>query len=511
MLSQTKHEDQTYSTGNFSLDILRCRDPRTKQPQIAMPPTKSTNGPPLGIRLDREEPNFTLRDTITGHVYCNTHLVTSSAIVTITLVGRSKSKMVVRHGSWGRTYRGRFALVDESEHTRKLFEAPLHIPVDGDGKRWPFAITLPTHFDATKTAPGTPQDESYLTPASNQSATYRLPPSFLLQNWGYGEGMECFVEYFLRAELTTVSRGSTDTKQATQPLMITTLHHGPRQRIAQWRASQHPHNLQRSEAVTEHEPTRASNSSTMKQRPKGDQSSLGFTISVRTPALLQLGQSIPISLLLLAEPTSTLLSDNVLLTSRDILLIEISVSLVASTSIKCRGRRGARHANTETKHKLLNKKLDQGLAPIIIPWMDSSNSSESSADSADTSTRHSASQAIDAGVCLGLQLPDEEGVYESFTTHNIQHSHRLDWKMTVTIAGQTSLLSGADSVEIIPPSSDDVPVDYETSQNETLLERERTRSTDAGAVPPEYTSEQPLPPRAPPSGVFGLSRLWEGV
>lgn len=478
-----------------------------------MPRTKSTNGPPLGVRLDREEPNFTLRDTITGHVYCDTHLVTSSAVVTITLVGRSKSKMVVRHGSWGRTYRGRFGLIDESAHTRKLFEAPLHIPVDGDLKTWPFAITLPTQFDAIKTAPGTPQDESYLTPASDESAMYRLPPSFLLQNWGYGEGMECFVEYFLRAELTTVNRGSTDTKQATQPLTITTLHHGPRQGNARWRASQHPHNLKRSELATEHESTQASNPSTMEHIPKEDHSSLGFLISVKIPALLQLGQSFPISLQLLAEPTSTLLSDNVLLTSRDVLLTEVSVSLVASTSIKCRARRGARHANTETKHKLLNKKLDQDLTSIIIiPWADDSNLSNNSAHSAnDTSTRHCASQALDAGTRLDLRLPDEGGIYESFTTHNIQHNHRLEWKITVTISDQTFLLSGADSVEIIAPSSDDVPIDYEMSQNETILERERTRSIDAGAVPPEYTSEQPLPPRAPPSGVFGLSRLWEGL
>lgn len=474
-----------------------------------MPQTQSTNGPSLGIRLERGQPNFTLPDTVTGHVYSSTRVVTSKAIVTIALVGRSKSRMVVRHGSWGRTYRGRFALVDESEHTHKLFEAPLHIPVNGEEKMWPFAITLPTHFDATKTASGTPQDESYLSLTPGEPATHTLPSSFAVQKWGYGEGMECFVEYFLRAELTTINRGSTVTERATQLLAITTLYHGPRRGDARWLAFQYPHSLMRNETLIGYDPVSEPNSSG--QRTDSHQSRLDFAIIVKIPALLQLSQSSPISLLLLAVPMSPLSSDSALLTSKEISLTEISVALVASTSIKCRGRRRARDANTETRFRLWNKEIPHDLVPIIIPWREQLNSTNENSHNANaTSTSHGTSQALDAGIRLGLRNSDD-GIFESFSTHNIQHSHRLEWKITIAIAGQTFSLSGGETVKLVAPNSEDMPVEYETLQNELMMER--SQSIDAEAVPPEYTHEQPLPPRAPrqTGGAFGLSRLWDGV
>lgn len=453
-----------------------------------MPQTKSTNGPSLGIRLEREQPSFTLPDTVTGYVYYNTRIVSPKALVTIALVGRSKSKMVVRHGSWGRTYRGRFALIDESEHTHKLFEGPLHNPTDGEEKMWPFAITIPTDFDAIRAASGTPQDESYISLTTEESATHTLPPSFVLQNWGYGEGMECFVEYLLRAELTTINRGSTETKQATQLLAITTLYHGSRRRDASWRASQHPCSLMRNEALTNH-------------------SELGFVVIVKFPEVLQLSQPDPMSLLLLAVPKSHVSSDIALLTSQAILLTEISVRLIASTSIKCQGRRKARQDTTETRSKPWNKNVDED--PIIIPWAEDRNSAVGGI-SHDNANLTSTSQALDVGVRLGLRIPDE-GIYESFSTHNIQHSHRLEWKITLKVTGQTLPLSGTEPVELLPPGSDDVPIEYEILQNELITER--TQSADPGTLPPEYAHEQPLPPRTSRQtpGAFGLSRLWEGL
>lgn len=477
-----------------------------------MPQTKSTHAPSLGIRLEREQPNFTLPDTVTGYVYCNTRVVSPEAIVTIALVGRSKSKMVVRHGSWGRTYRGRFALINESEHTHKLFEGPLHNPVDGEEKQWPFAVTMPTHFDAIKTAPGTPQDESYISLTSEESAIHTLPPSFVLQNWGYGEGMECFVEYFLRAELATTNRGSTETKQATQLLAITTLYHGPRRRNASWRSSQHPCSLMRDEistVSTEHNLMPISDTSG--QSPRSNQSKMGFEIIVTTPEVLQLSQPDPMSLFLLAVPMSHFPLDNALLTSQPILLTEISVKLVASTGVKCQGRRKARQDNAETKSKPWRKEVDQDTVPIIIPWREHLDSTgESVPDTSANPTSHDTFQALDVGIRLGLRLSDE-GMYESFSTHNIQHSHRLEWKITLTLARQSLSLSGAEPVELVAPSRDDMPIEYETLQNELMTER--TESADSGALPPEYAHERPSPPTVyrQQAGAFGLSRLWEGV
>lgn len=482
-----------------------------------MPETAIKTGPKLGIRLDREHATFTLPDTVVGHVFRGSHLVTSEAVVKIKLVGRSKSKIVIRRGHWSSPYRARYSLVNESDYTYTLLKGPVHIPADGDGHTWPFAITLPTQYDSTWTASGTGQDESYLPLQTDGSALHNLPPSFEAQKWGLGEGMGCFIEYYLQAELTTTSRGKSETVDAIQPLIITTLDRGTGSRRVRWSTSRSTQSLKRSGIMTAGDTAQDASSNPTTQSAVAS-SSFDFVMVVRTPTTLQLDHPDPVNFLLLAEPKLMGGLDVALLTSQNILVTEVVVHLIASTRIKSPSKRGAREASTETKFKLSTKDSPQISAALHVPWMrnaDSTNDGARNPDAAPASSDRT--QAINAGRHLGLRLPDkrfpDQIISESFTTHNIKHSHRLEWKVTVDIAGQSFTSSGGEAVEVLPPSSDDQPMEYADLEAESLA---RARTASVEALPPEYEhiDRQPSLPRREPrqtrvgEAAQGLSRLW---
>lgn len=478
-----------------------------------MPEATKKIGPELGIKLEREQPAYTLPDTVVGHVFRKSPLVASKAVLTVAVVGRSKSRMVVRHGSWGRIYRGRFPLLNEEDNKQTLLQGPIHIPMDaGEEQKWPFAVTLPAQFDAGRAASGANQDESFLTIGARGSAMSSLPPSFLAEKWGFGEGMGCFVEYFLKAELTTTGRGSTQVVEAIQPLVITTLHRTTRAAIGRWKESRSEHtwddsgasaelNLEQSNSASQRRPTSAA-------KPPG----LGFDIVVHSPKTLELDQAEPISLLLRAEPEATASSR---MGAKDIIVKEILLNLVASTSIKCHGRRGARHAHIDTTFNVSTKDTCSSGTTLRIPWSGSDIQAVLGPESQHTAPMSSSQTgAMNAGRHFQLRLPDE-GIYESFRTHNICQEYRLEWNITVEIAGQSFVSSGAESVEIIAPSRENAPIDYDDLGDEAL---QRRQSTVSSVTPPVYGRsglEQPLPPRPRKhdrkGGSLGLARLWEGL
>jgi hypothetical protein len=150
-----------------------------------MPQTFSTSRPQLGIRLEGNQ-SYSPGDTIIGYVYRKTRAVSPNSTVSISLSGRTKSKMVVRRGNNNSsTYRGRFNLIPRTGYSPTIFKGPLHIRGDGDEAVWPFAITLPKHVDPASYS-GADQKESYL---PLQKRDYDLPSTYTLRTSGSTEGI----------------------------------------------------------------------------------------------------------------------------------------------------------------------------------------------------------------------------------------------------------------------------------------------------------------------------------
>src|SRR6478609_2838378 len=112
-----------------------------------MPQTPIKKGPELTIHLDRPDSTYIPGEVITGQITRKTHIVTSSATVSISLHARSKSRMVARRGHLTSTYRGRFDLLQSTEHSKTIFEGPLHVAENDAEQSWKFSISLPSRVD----------------------------------------------------------------------------------------------------------------------------------------------------------------------------------------------------------------------------------------------------------------------------------------------------------------------------------------------------------------------------
>lgn len=478
-----------------------------------MPQTERKISRQLGIRLNDGRPTYAPGDIIVGQVFRKDHIIASKAILKLSLHARSKSRLVVRHASATRVYRGRFDLVNEPNQTQTLFQGPLHIPTGGDEQAWPFAITLPTRLDPTAITSDVSQAESYLPLAAAEVAQCALPPSFFTQDYGFGEGMEAFVEYFLRAELKTGKHGSKGIEEAILPLSMITLNLEPPDIETAMEQSQHAQVVS-SNIFTNGRPI------DLDARPLGSESApptLAFSIHVQTPSSLQLDQSDSIPFLVQAvmdrDKATKILQD----TTPEICVTDISVTIVASTEIRCRGKRDTRHQKTETKIDLLAQKAYRTLGETIyIPWADKPGpSSDDVLRPASHQAEHAALQSLDIGKNIGLRLKDED-VHESFQTYNIQHKHRLEWELVLHIGGQDRKLTGTQPIRIMAPNRIDAPVPY--TQHDPEQNSSRRQSQAVAGLPPDYSEtgrnssvSETSPRRGSRWSVSqGLAPLWQG-
>lgn len=113
-------------------------------------------------------------------------------IITISLVGRCKTKVVRSNGqNSSTTYRGRVPLL---EYRQVLFKGPNKMKTNGHS--WPFNFTFPTRCVARGADPFKQHHGLFdFNPQQN------LPPSFASENHSFGWRGECFIKYELEASL----------------------------------------------------------------------------------------------------------------------------------------------------------------------------------------------------------------------------------------------------------------------------------------------------------------------
>lgn len=455
-----------------------------------MPQSTVKNGPQLGIRLDRTDQTYIPGETIVGHIFRQSHIVASNATLRISLHARSKSRMVARHGHITSTYRGRFDLVKSADYTQTIFQGPLHITADGGEQVWPFSLKLPTHIDLSALDSGVTQDQSYLSLSVADALTHRPPPTFFAENYEYMSGMSAFVEYVLEAELKTSSRGSSSDANATLPFKMLYLNSEPNNAGQSFQISHHTHAISSSSLLVGQEAAGAT--SQIGDSPElPTEPSLVFNIQVQAPTVLQIDSPDAVPFSVLAVPDLAKTSGNVQYNTQEIWITQINMSVVARTEVKCPARKATHQADIETQINLHAEDayLQHG-STLIIPWKAPATQGQTSQEAVPVS-------GLNVGEKIGLRLGRSEDLCATFQTYNIQHTHRLRWKMTVQVAGKTFELSGEDAVTIM--SSPDIERSTEWIQppSEDRL--------------PSFTENQPQisgRTRKGLGGVGGLSRLW---
>ncbi|SCV38542.1 uncharacterized protein FFB14_06951 [Fusarium fujikuroi] len=441
-----------------------------------MPQTPAKKGPELTIHLDRPDSTYIPGEVITGHITRKSHIVASSAIVTISLHARSKSRMVARRGHLTSTYRGRFDLVQSAEYSKTVFEGPIHIAEHDVEQRWVFSIRLPDHIDVSALQLLAGPDQTYLTAELSEQP---LPPTFLIERYEYMSGMSAFVEYFLQAELKTVSRGS-GSAEAILPFRMLYTNPEPFPAHIDLHTTRQTLSLQ------------------------GD-NPLVASVEIQTPTTLQIEAPGPMSFVVFAVPPQGVDLEKQKIGLPSLQITRIFMNVVAKTEIKCPKGKNIHETDCEARVTLhAEDAFNQYDGDLYIPWQRSAMDTQHLQGSGLGSEMRPL-ESLDIGAQLNLRLQRSKDLYPSFQTFNIRHTHRIQWEMTVEAAGKSFELSGEEPIKVlsrpeaerntewIQPPPEDHPPSFSDDEDEDGVRsgsRRSSRQTD------------------PAAGVGGLSRLW---
>ncbi|KAF4949853.1 hypothetical protein FGADI_8597 [Fusarium gaditjirri] len=407
-----------------------------------MPQTGPSMSLALGVRLEGDQHSYSPGDTIIGYAYRRSPVVSPDSSVTVSLSGRTKSKIVVHRTNSTSTYRGRFNLISESACSQKVFQGPFHIESGGDEQTWPFAITLPKHVDPRYLQDGG-QDESFLPLGATDHV---LPSTYTLRSPGNTEG---FVEYFVKATLRVTGKGNINMTEALLPFNVINLSPDPPIANFWLKGSRSRQTMSSYRLVPGMEDAKLSFSQKMKQTfSTSSVPEFAYDLLVDVPTVIQLDNPTPIPFKLRALPDLNGTSETIKEIPQKVKLSSVSIRIVSSTEVICEG---SLFPHKKEKHEEIDLCVESAIGSIkhdiYIPCTHES-------------------PPLDIGNMIDLRLgklrpgfPHKPGggyvqFNPTFTTYNIRHSHRLTWKVQGEIAGQRFRALGTVALKILMPSNE---------------------------------------------------------
>ena len=184
-----------------------------------MPQTLASGS--AGFKFDLAAPPnwaFAPGDTIIGNIVRHMPIVTPEAVVSISLTGRVKSKIVKSSGQSKHVYRDDWRLLPARQII--IFKGPLHLAADStEPLTWPFSIPIPTE-QANSCRIGHGKNACLLPLDQDHPNHHILPGTFFAENVGFGPTAYGLVEYFLQAHLYYISGGDRKSLDAVLPITL---------------------------------------------------------------------------------------------------------------------------------------------------------------------------------------------------------------------------------------------------------------------------------------------------
>ncbi|KAK7719433.1 hypothetical protein SLS63_010071 [Diaporthe eres] len=309
-------------------------------------------------------------DVITGRVVRRTHAVSPQASVTIQLLGRAKSKIVVTRYNGNNTtksfYRSRYNFnadtTDEQfdagymQTRQQLHQGPLHVPSSAEPVSWEFAIEIPTHPSPRAVVSEMKDPKAcYLPLDTGNVVDYPLPSSFSNSGHKGNTRFHTYVEYHLEATLVQQGGSSRhgDTITATLPIRIRAVpmpypltDFDLRRRSAQFAASSY-----------RFVPGMETAELTFKQKSKKFFGSskvpmFGFTLQHEAPAVIQLDNPAPVPFRVRVVPDSRRTSEVLHGVPQVVTLSSLELVLKADTCCIAPGHFGTHTGGDTVKHNI---------------------------------------------------------------------------------------------------------------------------------------------------------------
>lgn len=388
---------------------------------------------------------FAPGDTVIGTVVRRSSIVAPEATVRIALIGRVKTKVVVRNGNSSAVFRERKQLFSPTMTTQILFQGPLHIPPkqEHDSKNemlsWPFSITIPTQSREEVTFQPTVSSGHH----SNGDRT--LPGTFYSGGISFYRSSEGFVEYYLEAQLRREC--SYKVLVSTYPI---TLGRFPGTDLLGYNIQEHTVNkIVCSQRLL---PGMENADLTLKQKAQkffgsSKLPNLHYKVKITWPGCVQLDNPNPFPFILDVIPQQRKTSSGIQGVEHEIQLTCIKMCIKSKTELTAptiSAKRTVRRDNNSCSDLQIREALKDLKSPIIF----SSEKENKPVDFGNMLQLVLHSNGLTTGKRHLSKIPV---IHPSFSTTGITHSHWWDIEVVLSVVGEIHKILISSILEILPP------------------------------------------------------------
>ncbi|KAF3762657.1 hypothetical protein M406DRAFT_46229 [Cryphonectria parasitica EP155] len=409
-----------------------------------MPPAYRKTGADLDIQIDDNGRLFRPGDFITGRVSRRSHMVSPMSTVEVKLRGRAKVKLgkTRYNGQSSHTtyYRGRFNFFG-NETRQHLYHGPVHVPQEGPGESWEFAIQIPLHASPEVLLGGhRDADSSFLSLNKYTVTSTPLPSTFYDRGRQLSTKYETYVEYSLEASLVQQgSHGASYTATFLIPIRALSLPQG-RDLPALTKRSL-PGRVVSQRLVPGMEDVDLSfKQKTQKFFHSSKVPYLGLVAEMTCLGGIQLGAQVSLKFKIRPDRRNT--SEVIHGVPQTAVVTEFELVLKARTQVVAPGTWHPCDTDSKTANDL------HAVLLMKIEW------DPKASDPVDVGSLFDLRIHSRYATALGKRVSEsgQSAIYPSFTTWCIKHDHILEYKMKVLIAGELVKFEGQTPVVVLAPA-----------------------------------------------------------
>jgi hypothetical protein len=413
---------------------------------VNMPVTNRKSSPDL--KFDVAAPagwSYAAGDTIIGNLIRHTPIITPEAKITLTLIGRIKTKISESKSNDSRTNYRSEALLVRSEQTITSGR-PLHLP-EGSGVplSWEFSVNIPTEPLQSVRRAFTPRT-SFIPLGRDHPAHHTLPGSFVSSRDGFTVSSTGLVEYYLKAQLRYTLKGTSKLVEAIWPFRMG--HPVDATAAGQLSKLKHlsfPQQVQSQRLLPGmHHADLTLKQKTQKIFGSSKVPKLSFRLNIYHPVAIQLGNPQPIPIILeirpLPDETSPSVEDQTIVINWVRMTLHQRTSVLAPSNFlsDCPHNDGhpvSRSLNLESVFQRLD-------SPLVMSTAEKGEKKVNIGEAFQLVLRSN-------GFASGSRYLTSVSPIPDFTAYSIRHVNTVEWKIAYSVAGETKTVKASSAMKII--------------------------------------------------------------
>ncbi|KAL4958722.1 uncharacterized protein BDV14DRAFT_28449 [Aspergillus stella-maris] len=468
-----------------------------------MPQTPASSSPHLSIFLEHPVTGLAHKpgDTITGLITRTAQGVAPEARVTVSLHGRTKTKLQIRRGQNTHTYRSSFNALsamspeDQRDQAQVLAAgAPIHIPAGGQGESWRFSLRIPEVVGDVRDKW---QRKYFYSPAAAGGGAgeevFPPPGTFYWEgdNWFTGKRGHGFTEYYVEAKIQLLKEGKPSVHVAVAPFPLRNVYAGLPVRDFGIRPCVKRTVIQAYRLSPGYGDAKLSfGQKTRQMFGSSKVPRLTLNVTMGLPSFLQVDNPniVPVTMRIDPIPETNLTSEELFDIPQDVVIKSFSLRIKPRTALQAE------------RHGFDRSSAEVNLLPTGAYAFFRQDLSISVTPTAASESKSAGGHTINFGEGLGIRIP-ERGLHHDLLTYNIVRSHELIWEVQGVVAGEDFKMGSSQPVRILPGpeiSSEPVPGPAPgpaAAQDDEIKEGELPGYKEAtGDQVPEVPPEKQAPP-----------------